>query len=334
MVVAAHPVAQRKTPGQRQSATDDGIAAVKIGFRIEQVHRPAAPAGTALGLAIHLGQNLVHRHAAHQCVTVFAVGRHDLVVRAQHRNDARRNRLFPVIEMKKPADLFLRVDLGAFVLETPDADHVPEQRQHMRPVELWLVDHSHVSSVSNVEMSPSGSPSSRAFKQPPHDLAGSCLGQRVAEKDFARGHGGAKLLSGVAANVTLQILRPLETGIKRDIGLYDFARGLVGHADHTSLGNGCVFDQRAFHFEWADQVAGGLDQVVRAAHEPEIAVVVPHREIARQIPAIDKAFVIAGLFMKIGAHHRWPAGPKRQFADLLGAQFRSAPVLFARRSRP
>jgi hypothetical protein len=46
---------------------------------IEQVHRAAAPAGTALGLAEHLGHDGVHRHAAHQRMAVFAIGGDDAV---------------------------------------------------------------------------------------------------------------------------------------------------------------------------------------------------------------------------------------------------------------
>jgi hypothetical protein len=112
-----HLVGQREPTGQRQAAADDGIAAIEFGRGIEQVHRPAAPAGTALGLAVHLGHDGGHRHAAHQRLAVFAVGRDDPVAIGQDRDDPGGDRLLPVIEMQEAADLLLRVELGAFVLE-------------------------------------------------------------------------------------------------------------------------------------------------------------------------------------------------------------------------
>jgi hypothetical protein len=49
-----HPVGERQTAGERQAAADNGVAAIEIGGLVEQVHRAAAPARTAFGLAVHL----------------------------------------------------------------------------------------------------------------------------------------------------------------------------------------------------------------------------------------------------------------------------------------
>ena len=77
--LAAHVVGERKSDRQRQSAADDGIAAVEIGRPIEQMHGAAATAAAAFLLAVHLGEHRRHRHAAHQRVAVLAVGGDDPV---------------------------------------------------------------------------------------------------------------------------------------------------------------------------------------------------------------------------------------------------------------
>ena len=74
---AAHLVGQRQAHRQRQAAADDGIAAIEAVRGVEQVHRAAAPARGAGRLAIHLGHDLVHRHAAHQRMAVLAIGGDD-----------------------------------------------------------------------------------------------------------------------------------------------------------------------------------------------------------------------------------------------------------------
>ncbi len=115
--------------------------------------------------------------------------------------------------------------------------------------------------------------------------------------------------------------QPREPGLQRDEGLHDLPRSFVRHTDHGGLGHGGVFDQSAFHLKGADQVARGLDQIVRAADEPVIPVAVAHRQIAGQVPAAREAFRVALRLAQIGAHHRGPARPQGQFADLAIRQF-------------
>ena len=98
------------------------------------------------------------------------------------------------------------------------------------------------------------------------------------------------------------------------IRLDHLAGGRIGNADHAGLGDGRMLHQRAFHFERTDEMAGALDDVVGAADEPIVALAVPHREIAGEIPAADETFAIALLFIEVGAHHRRPARPQRELA--------------------
>jgi hypothetical protein len=55
------------------------------------------------------------------------------------------------------------------------------------------------------------------------------------------------------------------------------------------LGDGRVLDQGALDLERADQVAGGLDDVVGASDEPEVAVGVASGEVAGEVPAVVEA---------------------------------------------
>ena len=165
-VLAAHVIGERKPDRQRQSAADDGVAAIEIGGAIEQVHGAAASAAAAFLLAVHLGERRRHRHAAHERMAVLAIGGDDPVALLQHRDDADGDRLFAVIEMQEAADLFLRVELRALVLEAADADHLLQQIQRMCPRQPRLVGGvRHRSSLSSVEISPSGRPSSRALSR-------------------------------------------------------------------------------------------------------------------------------------------------------------------------
>ena len=58
-----------------------------------------------------------------------------------------------------------------------------------------------------------------------------------------------------------------------------------GYADDTGLGDRRMFHQRAFNFEWTNQMAGRFDHIVGATDEPEVTVAILLGEIAGQIPA-------------------------------------------------
>ena len=109
-------------------------------------------------------------------------------------------------------------------------------------------------------------------------------------------------------------LARLDAVLESDECLDHLAGGRLGDADHARLGDRRMLHQRAFDFERADEMAGALDDVVRAADKPIIALVVAHREIAGEIPAAGEALAIALLLVEIGAHHRRPAGPQRKLA--------------------
>ena len=66
----------------------------------------------------------------------------------------------------------------------------------------------------------------------------------------------------------------LVAGLEHDEGLHDLHVHVVGLADRGGLGHGLVLEQRRLDLERADQVPAGVDHVVVAADEPEVAVVV------------------------------------------------------------
>src|ERR1039457_3028372 len=95
---------------------------------------------------------------------VLAIGRDDPITLFQRRDDAHRDRLLAIVKMHEAANLLLCVQLGALLLKAADADHLLQQIQHVfaRQMRLFGVL-GHRSSLSSVEMSPSGRPSSRAL---------------------------------------------------------------------------------------------------------------------------------------------------------------------------
>ena len=64
---------------------------------------------------------------ANQRVAVLAIGRHDAVVLAERVQRTNTYGFLPDVEVQEPPDLLLRIELGALLLESANADHVPQQ---------------------------------------------------------------------------------------------------------------------------------------------------------------------------------------------------------------
>ncbi len=276
-------VAQRDADGERQAAADDRVAAIEPRRAVEDVHRAAAAAAAAFQLAEHLGHQPVHADAAGDRLAVLAVGRDDGVIGAERFHHADRHRLLAVIQMQKAEDLLRLVQLDAFRLEMPDADHLAQQMVQVRVVELD--PGAHRSSLSSVDRSPSGKPQLARLQQPAHDLAAARFRQVRAEIDLLRRHRGAEAPAGMAEQLAAQRFRGLVARLQRDEGLDDLAGHRVGLADDAGLGDRRMLHQRAFDLERADQVAGRFDHVVGPPDEPEVAVAIALRQIAGQVPA-------------------------------------------------
>jgi hypothetical protein len=117
-------IGQRQSDRERQPTADDGISTAEIGRPVEQVHGASPPAAATILLAIHLGENRRHRHAADERLAVLAISRDNPVALLQDRYYTDRDRLFAVV---KSADLLLGVKLGALFLKSADADHLLQE---------------------------------------------------------------------------------------------------------------------------------------------------------------------------------------------------------------
>jgi hypothetical protein len=120
-------IGQRQSDRERQPTADDGISTAEIGRPVEQVHGASPPAAATILLAIHLGENRRHRHAADERLAVLAISRDNPVALLQDRYHTDRDRLFAVVKMQKSADLLLGVKLGALFLKSADADHLLQE---------------------------------------------------------------------------------------------------------------------------------------------------------------------------------------------------------------
>ena len=123
-------------------------------------------------------------------------------------------------------------------------------------------------------------------------LAADGLGQLVHELDDTRIFvGGGHLLHMVLQFLDQRVACLVLIGFGEDDGgLHDLASYLVGHAGDGTLYDGGMGHQRAFHLERADAVARALDDVVRTAYEPQVAVFVFPGHVARVVDAVVPGF--------------------------------------------
>ena len=106
-------------------------------------------------------------------------------------------------------------------------------------------------------------------------------------------------------------------------GLDHETAGRVGACHYRRLGHRRMLNQSAFHFEWPDAVTGRQNDVVGAAHKPEIAVFIDVTAITGQIPVTDEASlktlrVTAIVLEQTGRRLRLDAD--RDVAFLIGCQ--------------
>ena len=114
---------EREAGGDRQVAADDAVAAHEAARDVEHVHRAAAPAGAAVDAPEQLGHDVLGRRAAHERVTVRAVGGDQVVAVAQRARAADDRRLLADRQMQEAADLGARVHLAGALLEAADQRH-------------------------------------------------------------------------------------------------------------------------------------------------------------------------------------------------------------------
>ena len=122
-----------------------------------------------------------------------------------------------------------------------------------------------------------------------HDLAGARLRQAGRELDQVGRGDRADLLAHPADQFLAQVLARLLAGHQRDIGVDALALDVVRIADDGGLRHFRMRDQRAFDFGGAEAMAGDVDDVVDAAGDPVIAVVVAAAAVAGEVLARDRS---------------------------------------------
>jgi hypothetical protein len=100
--------------------------------------------------------------------------------------------------------------------------------------------------------------------------------------------------------------------LQHDEGGDDLAPQLVGPADGAAFGHGRMREEGALHFDGAEPVRGNLDDLVGASREPEVAVLVHVRRVARVVGghAGDALPVVAGVAIGVFPERRRETGKR------------------------
>lgn len=142
-----------------------------------------------------------------------------------------------------------------------------------------------------------------------HDLARARLWERLCEADHVGLGDRAENARDVFAERTLQRIARREAWRERNERCDARAFDVVRHANDGRLDHGFVRDERAFDFHRAESVARHVDDVVDAAHDPEVAAVVATRAVACEIHPLHARPVRVDETLAIAvnaAQHRWP----------------------------
>ena len=239
---------------------------------------------------------------------MLAVGGYHRVIGGQRPQRSGGHRLLADIQMEESPNLGFPVQLRALLFHAAHPHHVGQQAS--RKVMVGHIDTARMSGspfVSTVDVSPSGSPSSRAFSKRRMIFPLRVCGSVVDELDFLRRDRGAQPLARVAEQFQPQLFVGGEPVLERDERLHHLADRRVRFADDCCLGDRRMIGQRVFHLERSDQVPGGLDHVVGAADEPEVAVGVALGEIPGEVEPVGEALAVALLLVQVAAEHRRPA---------------------------
>ena len=151
------------------------------------------------------------------------------------------------------------------------------------------------------------------------------FGSDVDELDLARVLVRRRDRLDVLLQLARERVRALVPGREDDERLDD-ARALgIGLADDGRLGHRRMLDERRLDLERADAVRGRDDDVVGAADEPEVAVLVLRRAVAREVPAVVEHLGVGVVVAPVALHQAdRPLGLGRERDVALLARARAA----------
>ena len=120
---------ERGSDADRDRAADDRNAAEEIDGEIDEVHRAAFARGTAVDLAIELGEHRAQTAALADVVSVRTMGADDVVFPTQVPADARGHRLLADAEMRGAAHVPFRIQRLDALLDPADLQHRAVERE-------------------------------------------------------------------------------------------------------------------------------------------------------------------------------------------------------------
>ena len=124
---------ERGADPDRDRAADDRNATEEIDGEIDQVHRAALARGTAVDLAIELGEHRAQIAALADVVSVRAMGADDVVFQTQAPAHAGGHRLLADAEMRGAAHVPFRVERLDALLDAANLQHGAVKREALVP---------------------------------------------------------------------------------------------------------------------------------------------------------------------------------------------------------
>src|SRR5439155_10580650 len=158
--------------------------------------------------------------------------------------------------------------------------------------------------------------------QPAHDLPAAGLRQLGREDDVRRLGDRPDFPPDVLAQLLELFARAFAAALETDVGDDGLPRHLVRTAADGRLRDLGVIDQCAFDFDRRDAVPGDVHDVVDTAEQPEIAVLVDPRPVAREVGVLELRPIrlpVAGVIFVDAAQHRRPGTPQHEIASRAGA---------------
>src|SRR6266545_2566759 len=147
---------------------------------------------------------------------------------------------------------------------------------------LDLVDHRRVGQRGRVAK---GAVLGHVTQQAAHDLAAAGLRQLRGEDDVRGLCDGTDLRGDVVAELLELLDRALLAALQRHVGDDRLAGAVVLASADRGLGDLGMVDERALDLDRGDAVAGDVHHVVHPAEQPEVAVLVDARTVARKVGA-------------------------------------------------
>ena len=247
---------------------------------------------------------------------MLAIGRDDGIIGRERLHDADRHRLLAVVEVQKAEDLLRLVQLDAFRLEMPDADHLAQQhgagaRGRAGPWRRYR--RSSLVAFEGGQIAFRQAEFAR-LEQPAHDLAAAGLRQVGAEVDFLRRHGRAEPPAGVPSRSRRKSSDGTKPGFSATNAL----------TISPAIGSGLPITPASATAGCSISALSTSNGPIRC---PEDLMTSSARPTNQKYPSASRfarspvryqrpgeAFPVALVLVQIAAEHRRPAGLKRQFA--------------------